>query len=107
MLSKTIRAVLMAVTPLASTQFAFINGIAVLKNLGAGQNFSVSISSEDTSQQIENIAIIFGLTPIGTEPPGTLDNEVLREAYLGPVRPPSRFNLHMNGNADIKGFSYG
>ncbi|GME22023.1 hypothetical protein NpPPO83_00012310 [Neofusicoccum parvum] len=46
----TILAVLMAVTPLASAQFAFVNGIAVPKNLGAGQNFSISISSEDTSQ---------------------------------------------------------
>ncbi|KAL1630901.1 hypothetical protein SLS56_004714 [Neofusicoccum ribis] len=84
MLSKTIPATFMTVTPLASAQFAFVNGTVVPKNPGAGQNSSVSISSKDTSQQIENIALIFGLTPVGTEHPETLGNEVLREAYLGP-----------------------
>lgn len=71
--------------PLASAH-SFFNGIHAPKNLAPGQNFTVTVSSESTTQQIENILIVFGLTPAATDHAGILGNEVLRETYLGPCK---------------------
>lgn len=71
--------------PLASAH-SFFNGIHAPKNLAPGQNFTVTVGSESTTQQIENILIVFGLTPAGTDHAGILGSEVLRETYLGPCK---------------------
>ncbi|KAH7055775.1 hypothetical protein B0J12DRAFT_784036 [Macrophomina phaseolina] len=60
-------------TPLASA-WSFTNSIHAPSTVTSGQNFTVTV---------ESIAIVFGLTPLGTERAGVLGNEVLRESYLG------------------------